>query len=132
MDNANAAQHRLDQVHASAQMEIDRLKATGASDTSQLVNKIQQLEQAISTMQAGIASGGSGSWYGGSGSGGYSKDSTRGAMEHKAIMNLQSQGNDRGTYRMWHEKLVNAFEQLNGQYRGLLEGITKKLTRVRI
>ena len=50
-------------------------------------------------------------------------------MEHKAIMNLKQQGNERSGYRMWHEKLVNAFAQVNVQYRGLLERITKEIDK---
>ena len=46
-------------------------------------------------------------------------------MEHKAVNNLKTQGSDRNGYRMWHEKLVNAFAQVNNQYRGILERIAQ-------
>ena len=46
----------------------------------------------------------------GSGSSGGSPGvSNRSAMEHKAIMNLKVQGSERTGYRMWHERLANAF-----------------------
>ena len=50
---------------------------------------------------------------------------SRGAMEHKAVTHMKTQGNDRSGYRMWHEKLVNAFAQVNNQYRGILERLAQ-------
>ena len=38
---------------------------------------------------------------------------------------LKTLGSDRAGYRMWHEKLVNSFAQVNNQYRGILESIAK-------
>ena len=48
--------------------------------------------------------GNAGSWQSATGHGSWA----RSAMEHKAVMNLKVQGNDRQGYRMWHEKLTHS------------------------
>ena len=38
-------------------------------------------------------------------------------MEHKAVMNINELGNDKAGCRQWYDKFVNAFAQVNREYR---------------
>ena len=79
-----------------------------------LVQRVVLLEQAAKASgSSGVQSGSSVPVQSGQGA------SSRRAMEHKAVMNMKVQGSDRSGYRMWHEKLVNAFAQVNAQYRSV-------------
>ena len=71
---------------------------------------------------AAAASAGSGK-----GTGKQSSNWVKSAMEHKAITNMKSQGSERAGFRMWHEKLVNAFAQVNKGYRNILEAIADEI-----
>ena len=56
---------------------------------------------------------------------GYNKS----AMDHKAISNLKSLGNDRQGYRQWHDKFVNAMAQVHREYRTILPIVVTAITR---
>ena len=51
------------------------------------------------------------------------------AMENKAVNGLKMQGSDRTSFRMWHEKLVNAFSQVDQGYRAILKGLTDQVDK---
>ena len=51
------------------------------------------------------------------------------AMEHKAVANLKTLGNDRQGYRQWHDKFVNAMAQVNREYRAAMQAIVKAIDR---
>ena len=51
------------------------------------------------------------------------------AMEHKAISNLESLGNDRQGYRQWHDKFVNAMAQVHREYRTILQIVVQAIER---
>ena len=101
------------------QSEIDRINAAD----NQTTGRILHLEQVVGNIQSNGVSSSS------EGKGGGRWGTNKSAMEHKAVMNLKTQGNDRAGYRMWHEKLVNAFAQVNGQYRGILERVAKEIDK---
>ena len=42
----------------------------------------------------------------------------RGVLESKAVSNMKTLGSDKGSFRAWHEKLVNVMEQLRSGSRG--------------
>ena len=111
-DKVEALTVQLNQEWGKMQADF-RLKA--------LEDKVSQLLQSSGSASAGVGSHGAA---GVNSSGGGSK---RGAMEHRAVMNLKVQGSDRMGYRMWHEKLVNAFAQVNNQYRVVLERVTESV-----
>ena len=54
---------------------------------------------------------------------------TKSAMEHKAIMNLKELGNDRAGFRQWYDKFVNAFAQVNREYRMVIQAIVKGIEK---
>ena len=47
------------------------------------------------------------------------------AAEHKAIINIKDLGNDKAGFRQWYDKFVNAFAQVNREYRTALQVIVK-------
>ena len=47
------------------------------------------------------------------------------AMGHKAIMHIKQLGNDKAGFRQWYDKFVNAFAQVNREYRMALQVIVK-------
>ena len=116
---ASAAQDSYHTTQGMVQSEIDRINAAD----NQMTGRVQHLEQVVGNIQSNGVSSSS------EGKGGGRWGTNKSAMEHKAVMNLKTQGNDRAGYRMWHEKLVNAFAQVNGQYRGILERVAKEIDK---
>ena len=50
-------------------------------------------------------------------------------MESKTINGLKVLGSDRTAFRIWHDKLVNAFVQHNHGYRAFFEKINQQLDK---
>jgi len=50
-------------------------------------------------------------------------------MEHKAITNLKELGSDKAGFRQWYDKFVNAFAQVNRDYRVALQEIVKGIEK---
>ena len=48
-------------------------------------------------------------------------------LDHKAIMNLKALGSDKTTFKLWHEKFVNAFEAAHRGARKIFDTITKEI-----
>ena len=120
-DNQAKAQEvnkKVDDLIQLLNTEWGKVQAGGR--LTALETRVKEITSEISNNSAaGVTQGGPA---GSTGSGGMH---SRGAMESKAIMNLKVQGSDRMGYRMWHEKLINAFAQVNHQYRGVLERIVR-------
>ena len=57
-----------------------------------------------------------------SGGGGYNN---RSVLESKAVANMKTLSSDKGSFRAWHEKLVNVMEQLRSGSRGMFKALTK-------
>ena len=49
----------------------------------------------------------------------------RSVLESKAVSNMKTLGSDKGSFRAWHEKLVNVMEQLRSGSRGLFKALTR-------
>ena len=81
------------------------------------------MQTAIKRMEADIrdnAGNAGGNWPVGNGR-------LKGAIEHKAISNLKSLGNDWQGYRQWHDKCVNAMAQVHREYRTVLQLVVKAI-----
>ena len=48
-------------------------------------------------------------------------------LDHKAIMNLKTLGSEKGAFRLWYEKFVNAFEAAIRGSRKVLDSIADKV-----
>jgi uncharacterized protein YukE len=99
--------------------EMQAIKATSNAELQAIQKAIKKIE---SDIQGGVGNFGSG----------YSGGNWRGksAMEHKAIANLKTLGNDRQGYRQWYDKFVNAMAQVNREYRTIMQTIMKAIERV--
>jgi hypothetical protein len=84
--------------------------------------RLGNVEQSVSEVKLQVSNGK------GTGKGGSSEQQRRrGIMESKAIQGIKTLTNERSGFRMWHDKLVNAFAQTEGGYRIVMEEITRCL-----
>ena len=93
----------------NASDSFDRMKAEMQAIKVTSNAELQAIQKAIKKIETDIQNNGDNSGGGRAGGGWRNKS----AMEHKAIANLKTLGNDRQGYRQWHDKLVNAMAQVN-------------------
>ena len=123
----NKQSMEVPKVLTNASDSFDRMKAEMQAIKVTSNAELQAIQKAIKKIEADIQNN-SGNARGCQSGGNWRSKS---AMEHKAIANLKTLGNDRQGYRQWHDKFVNAMAQVNRENRTIMQAIVKAIEKRR-